>query len=198
MLPAASLRSMAAALIVAAVLLIAASAADPDCPEEDSQQCTNPSIRSSDEFSCGLYLAQSTIPHSGLGIFSGVAHPIGSSVAPPEIALQLLYGFDDNKESMMQHAHLVHEYTWSSHVTGGSFEGKHIETLIPGLGMAANSFLSMVNTRSIMGTIDSAGTNFDEMGPGSGAFSSYHGLKYLAEVPIEAGAEVFVDYGKKV
>eukprot|EP00804_Cyclotella_cryptica_P004781 CCRYP_004881-RA/>CCRYP_004881-RA protein AED:0.03 eAED:0.03 QI:0/-1/0/1/-1/1/1/0/656 len=148
---------------------------------------------------CGLYLARSTIPHSGLGVFTGIPHDVGSSLAPPEIAHQIIVHFQNDDEG--HHApgaywqSLVHDYTWQSTVTGGAFEAESVESLIPGLGMAANSFLPLVNARSVMGSIDSASVNADGKGPGSGAFSSYHGVTYVAERPLEAGAEIFVDYG---
>jgi hypothetical protein len=113
---------------------------------------------------------------------------------------------DNEEENVSKHTpfsnpSLVHDYTWTKHVAGATWEGE-VETLIPGLGMAANSFLPMVNALSVMGSIDSSGVNFNsdekvEMGPGSGAFSSYHGLIYLAQVNMKAGDEVFVNYGEQ-
>lgn len=46
-----------------------------------------------------------------------------------------------------------------------------------------------------MGSIDSAGVIGRNHGPGAGAFSAYHGVTYVAEMPLEAGSEVFADYG---
>ncbi|KAL3805486.1 hypothetical protein ACHAWO_002996 [Cyclotella atomus] len=164
------------------------------CIDDPSQhQCTNPNSR----FTCGLYLAQSTIPHSGLGVFTGIPHSPGSSIAPPEISHQLFMQFN-GEQTPFSNPMIIHDYTWASHVSGATWEGE-VETLIPGLGMAANGFLPMANAFSIMGSIDSAGVNTDkdgiQMGPGSGAFSPYHGLQYLAERAMGVGDEVFVNYG---
>ncbi|KAL7502532.1 hypothetical protein ACHAWX_000507 [Stephanocyclus meneghinianus] len=176
-------------------VLAAASASTEDqhCATSTSAGTCNPAPRR-----CGLYLARSTIPHSGLGVFTGIPHDVGSSVAPPEIAHQIILRFADvdGRHASGGYLHsLLHDYTWQPSVTGGAFEAEALESLIPGLGMAANSFLPLVNARSVMGSIDSAGVNANKKGPGSGAFSSYHGITYVAERPMEAGAEIFVDYG---
>ena len=130
-----------------------------------------------------------------------ISHDANSIVAPPEIAHQILFVPDDTSKTtnFKQYDKLVWDYLWQSTTSGGFTEATQVESLIPGLGMAANSFLPMVNSRSLMGKIDSAGMNVvvgDEeyvIGPGSGAFSVYHDTTYIALNPMEAGAEVFVD-----
>jgi hypothetical protein len=161
----------------------------------DDDEPTQPALSA-----CGLYLAQSTIPNSGLGVFAGVSHDVGSIIAPPEIAHQILFELKDKskKTKFESVAKLVYQYLWNAYVTGGLAEGERVESLIPGLGMAANSFLPMINSRSVVGMIDSAGINAGDaanMGPGSGAFTAYHNTIYLATTFIQAGEEIFVDYG---
>ena len=158
------------------------------CDSSENDQCAQ-----QQQPVCRLYLARSSVPNSGLGLFSGVPHEVGSSIAPPEIAHQLLSDFDGELHVGSEYGEsLVRQYTWSSYVSGGSFEAAHVESLIPGVGMAANSFLPLVNARSVMGSIDSAGTG---NGPGAGAFSAYHDTTYVAESPLEVGSEIFADYG---
>lgn len=188
---------------------------DTQCPEtSDTASCkAEPMTMPADnnDFVCGLYLAKSTVPNAGLGVFSGVHHDIGDVINPPEIAHHILLQFDgiindddDDDDDYIQTGDpqfaysLAHQYTWSSYVSGGGFEASYVEALIPGIGMAANCFLPLINTRSIMGkSIDGAGLYIDDgkIGPGAGAFSSYHGMTYVADEPIEAGGEIFADYG---
>ena len=59
------------------------------CDSSENDQCAQ-----QQQPVCRLYLARSSVPNSGLGLFSGVPHEVGSSIAPPEIAHQLLSGFD--------------------------------------------------------------------------------------------------------
>ena len=109
--------------------------------EEPSAQCNDNGNGQCDSTSespsvCGLYLARSSIPNSGLGVFTGVPHDVGAIIAPPEIAHQLLVGFDDADPqlhaSSEYHNSLVRQYVWSSFVSGGSFEASMVESLMPG------------------------------------------------------------------
>jgi SET domain len=184
-----------------------ASSNEGECAQSSNDEtcdCSDETTRTDeDEFVCGLYLARSMIPNSGLGMFSGVNHNVGDVVAPPEIAHQILLEFSGLPADHVLQAYpnfgtsLAHHYTWSSFVSGGNFESSYVETLIPGVGMAANSFSPLVNSRSIMGkSIDTAGLYSDgTVGPGAGAFSAYHGMTYVADVVIEQGEEIFADYG---
>ena len=63
--------------------------------------------------SCGVYLAPSTIPHAGLGIFAGKAYskkwePIG----PPDIVIPILdyYRHNPNEEAI-----IFDLYGWNTH-----------------------------------------------------------------------------------
>jgi hypothetical protein len=191
--------------------LIAVAVADS--PEDDKpgndnnkRQCATPSsdggtCHATPSFSCGLYLAKSSIPNSGLGLFAGKSHEYGSVLNPPEIVHQLILKGRSMHANPDYYDSLVRSYTWDSFVSGGGFEASYVESLIPGIGMAANCFTALVNTRSIMGkSIDSAGLYSSNragtaIGPGAGAFSTYHGMTYVAETAIEAGGEIFADYG---
>jgi hypothetical protein len=160
-------------LTVATAYLTSKSIANEDpsssinCIADDpGQECINAGNQAADKdvateeyTTCGLYLARSTIPNSGLGVYSGVSPEVGSIIAPPEIAHQILCEFDDKSKTAQfdTYAKLAWDYLWQSYVTGGSSEGKAVESMIPGLGMAANSFLPLINSRSLMGKIDSAG-----------------------------------------
>jgi len=190
-------------VILCVVPHLARAEPSSQCASGENGQCAPPrdgndGTAEESSFVCRLYLAQSSIPNSGLGLFTGVPHNVGASVAPPEIAHQLLASFDGAEPQLQASSgyrdSLVKEYVWSSFVSGGSFEGSLVESLIPGVGMAANSFLPLVNARSIMGPIDSAGVGRTN-GPGTGAFSAYYDTTYVAEMPLEAGSEVFADYG---
>ncbi|KAG7346430.1 SET methyltransferase domain containing protein [Nitzschia inconspicua] len=177
-------------------------AQEKQCTAKDPRSCM---ATKDEEFVCGLYIAKSTIPNAGLGIFTGVDHDIGDVVAPLEIAHQILLGFDGISEEnnhLFGHPRfgtsLFHHYTWNSYVSGGEYEASYVETLIPGIGMASNCFAPLINSRSIMGqSIDTAGLySSGNVGPGAGAFSAYHGMTYVADAAMEAGEEIFSDYGE--
>lgn len=186
-------------LTILSILLTATAAATArDCSSR--QECIGDANQETDsnEFICGLYLAKSTIPNAGLGVFTGISHQVGSSVAAPEIAHQLLVEFyGDNERTSPIPTNVMKEYTRESFITGGSFENKHVLSLVPNMGMVVNGFLPLANVFMKVSDFDSAGVNsINQMGPGSGAFSPYHNTVCVAEVPLEAGVELFEDYGE--
>ena len=64
----------------------------------------------------------------------------------------------------------------------------------PGVGAAANSYMSMINVDDDPIKISRAGLPPDS--PGQGAFTIYHGRSFYATAPIEPGQEIFVSYGQ--
>lgn len=47
-------------------------------------------VRFSSAASCGLYLAQSTIPEAGLGVFTGISRNPGDVISPGDVCIPLL------------------------------------------------------------------------------------------------------------
>jgi hypothetical protein len=64
----------------------------------------------------------------------------------------------------------------------------------PGVGAAANSYMSMINVEDDPIKISRAGLPPDS--PGQGAFTIYHGRSFYATTPMEPGQEIFVSYGE--
>ena len=64
----------------------------------------------------------------------------------------------------------------------------------PGVGSAANSYLSMVNIEDDHVVLGRA--SVPQKSPGQGAFTIYHGRSFYATHPIEPGQELFVGYGE--
>jgi hypothetical protein len=170
----------------------------------DPSNCTAESSKKEPQRTCGLYLAKSTIPNAGLGFFSGVYHDVGDVLGPAEIAHQLLLRFDGRDFDHFSlkilpdfNKGLLNTYAWDSYMTGGSFEADHAISLTTGVGAASNCMGSLLNTKVLMGkSIDSASLYSNgTIGPGAGAFSAYHGVTHMAYTPIQAGGEIFIDYG---
>merc|ERR1712091_633284 len=69
-----------------------------------------------------------------------------------------------------------------------------MQSIIPGLGMLANSHTGLVNALMTRPQINTAGLH-RSVDPGSGAFSAYHKYTYLATQNIPAGMELFARYG---
>ena len=100
---------------------------------------------------CGLYLAESTIPHAGYGVYTGQAisknlplttyHDVVIQYADVAIQRKLqkeIYHRDIPKL-------LLREYFWKSSETYSTFDAQEIDSIVPGFGMLANCALGLVN-----------------------------------------------------
>ena len=76
-------------------------------------------------------------------------------------------------------------------------EGRvEVKVASPGFGSAANSFIDLINVeeRRPDNTVPNGLHRLSD--PGVGAFSTYHNRQSVATTTIEAGEELFVDYGQ--
>ena len=147
---------------------------------------------------CGVWLARSTIPGSGIGMFAGRDFEedenllgLGDHVIPL-VDYQLNQGENDKWW-------LWDEYTWNPEILRAEHEGiDEVNVCSCGFGAAANSFLDFVNVeegfpeRGLMdGTLLHRSKD-----PGAGAFTDYHSRSTTANQAIRAGEELFVNYGE--
>jgi hypothetical protein len=132
---------------------------------------------------CGLYIAKSTIPNAGVGIFTAVAKkpmdPLGSGdICIPNIDIKY-HGnvFDPFKD-----------YMWSGFVMGMTREShaNEIDAYCMGLDSAVNCNLALINTHRSIPTYDNSGLH-RARDPGVGAFTPYHNGTTYASRHIPAG-----------
>lgn len=192
---------------------------------------------------CRLYVAESSIPNAGLGMYSGVTLEEGEEIHS-EIVIQFIDGYrqvkfrkaktpnaqgltDDhsdcqhwakdgecekNPNYMKQHCikscyevlhgipsinvvpSLLPSYYWSDSIGYGSFFADVTESLLPGVGMLANSHPGLLNVRMTRPFYDNSGME-RRTDPGVGAFSSFHNYRFLADKTIVQGHEIFAEYG---
>ena len=124
---------------------------------------------------CKIFVAPSTIPNAGLGIFTSV--PIksgeligyGDMVIPlPRIASTLPDPFED--------------YTWNGRVYGGP-----LNAFAPGLQSLMNSNLALLNVHQLKPATNVFADSIDA--------TPYHYLEGIADQFIPAGGELFSFYG---
>jgi hypothetical protein len=152
---------------------------------------------------CGLYMAESTIPGSGLGMYAGRHFRPGSQIAYGDVVLQVADFEVHNRLRKWYHGDfaaregdeewLLDDYFWNSRLTSGSFEALETNSILPGVGMLPNSYPGLVNTN-----IRAPGRTADlhrGRDPGTGASTTYHNSLFQATQEIEPGAEIFMDYG---
>lgn len=154
---------------------------------------------------CTTYLAPSSIPNSGLGMYTTIPYNRGDTFHLPEIGIMLQdrdahYPKGSNK--------LLEQYPWGARVlTGGFHEVTTGAAMVPGVGMLANSHLGLANFRHMDAwklQIEEDGTDtmsveglqsstLEDVGRGS---SSYHSrVLFYADKNIQRGEELFVNYG---
>ena len=141
---------------------------------------------------CGVWLAPSTIPGAGLGMFAGkhfetddVLIPTGDSVIG--IVDIALHNRQQHRETF-----LWDEYTWSGRSLRLDQEGhEEVNVASAGFGAAVNCFLPIINADEYNPVLKWDGLQRSR-DPGSGASTQFHGRLSVAKRPIAAGEEFFV------
>lgn len=147
------------------------------------------------EPTCSLYMAESSIPNAGLGIFAGRAFFEEEPVDPsPQVVIPLI----DLENSPLYTGSVLANYPWAGWSQGAHFEAVASTVLYPNLGMLANSHLGLANVdqNAVDGQIHLLGSTDRESDFSAGANTLYHGATFnVSKKPIRAGEEIFVDYG---
>jgi len=144
---------------------------------------------------CRLYLAQSTIPGAGLGIYTGIDVGVGEQIAESDIVVPLA----DHEWHQMGAGELDYNFMWSEYSWDLSDLPMKTDVidgagLVLGTGCMPNCDFSQINAyesneECVYEGLDRA------RDPGAGAFTGWHNQKMLVGKPIPAGGEIFVDYG---
>ena len=164
---------------------------------------TNPYVDGWPE-QCSLYLAPSTIPNSGLGMYTAVDLDQGDNIGPADIIVPMIniewhndntYKGWDSPESRTNEFHFLYEnYFWTASSVDMMHEAERVHVMSHGFGALANSLPGLVN-------LDEGHPDHDELDlhrvkdPGAGAFTPYHNRQATALEPVPAGGELFADYG---
>ena len=131
---------------------------------------------------CGLYLAESSIPGGGMGMYTGQSRVSEANAGPSDVC-HLLIG-KGAKETIFD------RYMWSGLPAGE--EGNYL--LCSGFGALPNGHYSLYNTWLSMGTQSDADLHRRE-GHGAGSFTLFHDACAKTQNSVLAGEEVFLNYG---
>uniref|UniRef100_A0A7S3V6D3 SET domain-containing protein n=1 Tax=Chaetoceros debilis TaxID=122233 RepID=A0A7S3V6D3_9STRA len=166
---------------------------DPDDPNDIA---TDPN--------CNLYVAESSIPNSGLGVFAGINFQVNELVDSNPQTIIPLIDIDSSNGSNYSKS-LLSNYPWSSWTQGAHLESKSSNILYPNLGMLANSHLGLSNIYQTedKGTHIEIGSGGGNNGDGdrsaefgTGARTLYSATTFTAVKDIIQGTEIFADYGE--
>uniref|UniRef100_A0A7S4S8D5 SET domain-containing protein n=1 Tax=Ditylum brightwellii TaxID=49249 RepID=A0A7S4S8D5_9STRA len=154
------------------------------------------SINSNDE--CTLYLAPSSIPNSGFGMYTTIPYKKGSPISEndaPSIINTDINSHQCHKEDYKDVVDWSHsDYVWAADSENMFYESKSSGSVISVmLGSLANSHQGLVNIEEKEDDIYDDSMLHRSIDPGAGAFS-YHARTWVASMDIDAGEEIFIDY----
>jgi hypothetical protein len=146
---------------------------------------------------CSLWMAESSIPGAGWGIFAGTAIPAGHELGG-DVVIQYV---DAGHQALLQQAvhdktvpkMLLYSYFWKSIETHAYFDADQVESIVPGLGMLANGHLGLANVEQA--ACRDLRLTVPRTDPRAGARSHYNDCVFRSSRPIPAGHEIYVDYG---
>jgi hypothetical protein len=146
---------------------------------------------------CGLWVAPSTLPGAGFGLFAGrdfVAYEnfqVTGDIVIPLVDLPYHTHLDTHIYKV-----LYDEYTWGPEGFLMHWDGHFVvKAASPGMGAVINSFYGLFNVQERSNLlIDSAGLH-RSTDPGVGGFTPYHNRRSTAIHDVLAGQELFTDYG---
>ena len=157
---------------------------------------------SSDALECDLYIAESTIPNAGLGVFSTVEKKVGDNVGNGDVCFPLIeldwhngYVFDSNP-----YFNPFEDYVWDGKTMGMGKECDEVVTALwPGLDCAINCNIPLENVKRSFPKHPSHGTPLNlphrSKDPGAGAITPYRSAKTTVTRHVPAGGELFKFYG---
>lgn len=144
---------------------------------------------------CTLYMAPSSIPGAGLGLFTTRNVAKGERILPysgtdaPHIVVCDANHFDIKKSDWLHYA-----YFWSG-VGYSEFECDKPSESVVTFGAITNFHTYLANVKGTnYGYDDEAADRFRD--PSAGAFSYHEGHSFKSDRIIKAGDEIFTDYGE--
>lgn len=143
---------------------------------------------------CSIVMADSSISNSGWGVFTLKTLVRDQTLQESSTGDVVIHLTDPNPMTASGMQRLIWEYLWQGMEVGGQYEGQKVMSLAPGIGMVANGHATMFNVLPQKPTKD-AGVDRNSS-PGAGAFSHYHNFTWKVQRDLQAGSELFVNYGE--
>jgi hypothetical protein len=154
--------------------------------------CSAPT-QPNDMSECEIYMAKSSIPNAGYGVFAGRDFSQKSnlgSIDSPSISITDLY-YHNGADPDWAHVN----YFWSGDGYT-ALESEETAELTANIGALANYHTHLVNIDHWAGEYDDKILNrFEDSG--AGAISYYRGHQFMSTRDIRAGEELFADYGEE-
>jgi hypothetical protein len=143
---------------------------------------------------CGLYVAPSSLPGAGLGIYSRIDHEIGTVVGEGDVCIPIIDLWFTSEEDQLN------DYTWDGDGLGMSIESKFdrsVSAICPGLDTMTNCHLGLINMEKTIPAYHEFSTAVGARvtNSGTGAVTPYRNGTTSTKRFVPAGSELFKDYG---
>lgn len=144
---------------------------------------------------CELYIADSSIPNAGIGIFSGVAKSVNDTLGNGDKAIPLIEIHQHN--GWLGSDDPTMNYVWDGTEMGMGLEStsSDIAAFWPGVDCMVNAYPGLFNVDAAFPTYNEDGVHRSKH-PGAGAMSPYDAGESRIKRDIPIGGEIFKDYGE--
>lgn len=179
---------------------IAVTIANPDaiqtCPSSSNDNCRGDRLHPYKD-TCQYYLAPSSIPNAGFGIYTVDPIPSDSPLtqtadAPSIIVTDVVLHSEDEDQLVWNHVN----YFWDG-AGSGEHEAKIVEESVVTFGSLCNYHTYLLNVKPHTSDYQDDLTPRESGSPGMGAYSYHMGYLFQSQRDIEAGEEIFCDYGEE-
>ena len=160
------------------------------CWAEQSPTSSKPSIQ---PLECEMYLAESTIPNAGLGIFTAKERRVGDAVGTGDVCFPLLeleiHNLDQPNETFFNP---FADYVWEGSIMGMGLEvlTSQVSALWPGMDCAINCNTPLTNVKRAFPTYSTLDLDRSKH-PTAGAMTPYRKGITKVSKDIPAGGELF-------
>eukprot|EP00544_Gedaniella_sp_CCMP2646_P015783 CAMPEP_0202486578 /NCGR_PEP_ID=MMETSP1361-20130828/5108_1 /ASSEMBLY_ACC=CAM_ASM_000849 /TAXON_ID=210615 /ORGANISM="Staurosira complex sp., Strain CCMP2646" /LENGTH=599 /DNA_ID=CAMNT_0049115761 /DNA_START=2946 /DNA_END=4745 /DNA_ORIENTATION=- len=154
-------------------------------PRQESSNLRPPT--SVNDSLCRIYLAESSIPNGGLGVFTTEFIPKGGQVGDPGLCIQVHIPEGVGADQLFSHTHGTNAFFFGAERHGRQF-CSGISTIVNTQMKRSNMAITALQRPSNAGL-----TRFDS--PGAGAISLHYGQFHSVLKNIPAGTEITYDYG---